>query len=247
VRPLSTTLALLLSFTLLSSTTARAEPRPFVFPDGVTHTPAWWHLALVTGKVSERALVWAEVQPRASFDMNPRLDRLIVRGALGFAITDELSLWGGVGLFPGWSSWAPDDVVPGELRLFEQLLFTTKFGAFTLQSRSRLEQRLDSRTPPSSTSDIGHRARTFLRGAFALDDARQFSVVAWDEVFVHLGLTPGATPLAFDQNRAFAGVSYRPFPSLALEAGVLNATVLARDGTIGMTHGLYTFSVYTLP
>jgi hypothetical protein len=234
-------------FTALSFSAAQtALDEPLPVPT-ITHTPAYWHLALLQGRVSDRVLVWLEVQPRLSLDENPRLDRLLLRPALGVALTPSLSLWAGAAWIPAWSSWLPDDLAAGEVRLFQQLLYNARFGPLALQSRTRLEQRMSALAPPASIDEIGHRARTLLRVALALNDEKTLSAVVWDEVFANAMFDLHGSPFAFDQNRAFVGLSWRAFPTVTLEVGLLNATRQVDARTFAMTHALYTFSIFTLP
>jgi hypothetical protein len=238
--------ALLLSFALSMTSAQIRSDGPAPLP-AITHTPAYWHLALLQGRVSERVLVWVEAQPRLSLDENPRLDRLLLRSALGVAVTDDLSLWAGVAWIPAWNSWSPIDMSANELRVYQQLLYNVRLGALALQSRTRLEQRLSAEAPPASPDEIGHRARTLLRAALSVVDDRTLSLVMWDEVFMNYSFAPHQDVLAFDQNRLFVGLSWRALPTVTLEIGVLNATQRMPDESLAMTHGLYTFSVFTLP
>jgi hypothetical protein len=49
--------------------------------------------------------------------------------------------------------------------------------------------------------------------------------VLWDEIFFHLNDTDYPINLGLDQNRAFAGLAYRPAEWLILEGGYLNQFV----------------------
>lgn len=91
---------------------------------------------------------------------------------------------------------------------------------FTLQSRTRLEQRIIQ-------ENVGWRLREFVKGTVNVPGSDRIYLAAYDELFFDLDDTTwsvGGQRSGFRQNRAFAGLGFRldPGKHISFEAGYLN-------------------------
>ncbi|MEK7349240.1 MAG: DUF2490 domain-containing protein, partial [Nitrospirota bacterium] len=111
----------------------------------------------------------------------------------------------------------------------------TPLGAFT--SRTRLEQRW-----VDIGDDTGSRFRQLFRFNWPFSFHPAASLVAWDEVFIHLNRTDWGARQGLDQNRGFAGIGYRWQPHILTEIGYLNQYVNLRNTDL-MNHILSLESV----
>jgi hypothetical protein len=160
---------------------------------------------------------------RWSFDSGLRtrggagtLDLLLARAGVGRDLSPLASLWAGYAT----SGSVPDaGGVTVEQRVFQQFLWAARRGALSASLRTRLEQRFTE-----GNSGVAVRLRQQLRLAHPIGASR-FSLVGWDELFVHLNDT-SRFPRGVDQNRAFVGVSH-PAGSTRVEVGYLNQMIVA--------------------
>ena len=149
-----------------------------------------------------------EANPRLSDDVS-QIDQLLLRSAVGYQLTPTTSLWQGY----AWvTNYEPN--YTQEHRLFQQLIYSTKFSTFQLLSRSRLEERWIQ-----NTSGTALRARTMLRVNFPLPTYPALALVAYDEIFIHLNTIRQGPTAGFDQNRAFLGINYTLSPNFNIDAG----------------------------
>ncbi|MFT5358036.1 MAG: hypothetical protein ACI9KE_005273 [Polyangiales bacterium] len=156
--------------------------------------------------------------PRVSlwFDLHARRGEagtvLIVRPGIGLAVTDWLSLWVGYAWVPVFTDGAGSR---SEHRLWQQAILTRSIGGWTLQARTRFEQRF------SEAGDVvGFRLRQFVRANWQPTSA-PVGVAVWDELFLGLNDTDWGAPAGFDQNRLFIGPFLQMTPWARLEAGYL--------------------------
>lgn len=178
----------------------------------------------------ERVWLSVSLQDRAggrpwrwSFDAGLRtregagtLDTLLARAGIGRDLSPLASLWAG---YATSGSFPDEGGVTVEQRIFEQFLWTARRGGLSASLRTRFEQRF-----AEGNSGLALRLRQQVRLAHPLGASR-FSIVGWDEVFVHLNDT-SRFPRGVDQNRAFVGVSH-PAGSSRIEVGYLNQMIVA--------------------
>lgn len=182
---------------------------------------AFWINTNAQGKLPVDGLNWyAEYQPRWRQE-GKHLDVSILRPAIYYGLNQNASIWLGyanVRFHPSGRSTREEN------RLWQQFLY--KFEPFNnvyLQSRTRLEQRHFE-----GGSDTGHRLRQLFRVAFPIESSA-YSLVLWDEYFIHLNDTDWGAVRGFDQNRAFLGVNAKLNQQLSLEVGYLNQFVNTRS------------------
>lgn len=147
---------------------------------------------------------------------------VIVRPGLGYQLTPWASAWVGYAWIPVFADESGARV--DEQRAWQQVILTHAWmgGQLKAQSRTRLEQRFHE-----TTSEVGHRARQFVRADYRFDGSR-WGAVVWDELFWGLNAT-GFAPEGFDQNRIFVGPALHTFDAMRVEFGYLNATLRRQD------------------
>ncbi len=146
---------------------------------------------------------------------------MITRTALGRRLGNRASLWGGY----AWVAKPPGDGVTHEHRIWQQLSATfPDAGRFTPSMRLRLEQRFQD-----GWADNSHRLRMMGRAVRPLNEARSWSLVGWDEVFVTFDDTEAGPWQGVDQNRLFGGVLRQFNPKTGLEFGYMWTTSEAPD------------------
>ncbi|MGE3772287.1 MAG: DUF2490 domain-containing protein [Gammaproteobacteria bacterium] len=173
-----------------------------------------WTSVAVSGPLRGAWRYAADVHLRFGDDSS-RYSQGIVRPGVGYALSDETSLWAGYAYIESEAPFAaqPTD----EHRLWQQLSWTqpTPLGLFT--SRTRLEQR-----NLETGDDTGWRLRQSLRLAHPLARVPRTSVVTWNEIFFHLNDTDWGVETGMDQNRLFIGLGHELAAHLRGEAGYLN-------------------------
>ena len=185
-----------------------------------------WGAALARGNFGyvspdlTRWLWWMEGQLRNRDCCSPdiALDQSLIRPGLGYALTDQSTVW--LGYAHAWNE-LPDNTDIQEDRIWEQYIWSgkTPLGNFTF--RPRLEQRWQA-----NGNDTSSRFRQFLKFSWPLSLLPGTDFVLWDEVFVNLYDTDWGPRLqthqGLDQNRGFVGIGYRFSPEIKTEIGYMN-------------------------
>ncbi len=186
------------------------------------------NFAYLNSDLSKRWLWWVEGQARFRECCNDNfaLNQSLLRPGLGYALTDQSTVWVG---YARVENYLPDHTDIPENRIWEQYMWSgkTPLGAFTF--RPRLEQRFQA-----NGGDMGSRFRQFLKFSWPisfLPEGTDF--VVWDEVFVNLYQTDWAPQVSshqgLDQNRAFVGIGYRFTPEIKTEIGYLNQYIATQE------------------
>jgi hypothetical protein len=175
------------------------------------------------GHVAPRLRLYLEVAPRVAAN-EPRLDRLVLRGALGWDLSRHASLWVG----HGWTPLVSPDF-QDEQRPFQQLLLTRSAGGGTLVNRTRLEQRL------IEGADLSWRLRHLVRFLRPLGAGSPWRAIASGELFANLNAPAIGPAQGFDQSRIFAGVGYQA-GAVLVEGGYLNDYIARRARADLMRH-----------
>lgn len=192
------------------------------------HDGQLWINATAFGGIGSLA-VFAEVQPRFG-EVISRLDQLIVRPAIGWKISDSVTLYQG---YARLENTPPGQRAVSEDRSFQQLGWEIGTVArVKLSSRTRFEQRFQT-----SGRDTGFRLRQQLRAAIPLtDETRGVAAVAWTEAFVALNGTDWGARAGLDRVRTFAGLELPLAGTSTLEVGYMNQTVNAPASRVTMDH-----------
>lgn len=189
-----------------------------------------WANFNTTGKLTNKTLGYGEIQPRLIDDWN-QLNGMIYRAALGYQVTDQLSLWGGYGLIH-WNY--PSHYLENRPYLQSTYNFTYD-NRFTVLNRTRFEGRILEDKPKTSL-----RLRHLLRTTYLLREESKVYLVLWDELFYNFNTLPGINHEGFDQNRIFAGIGHKFGDKLQhfIEGGYLNQYVIKYEKANGSNHTL---------
>jgi len=158
---------------------------------------------------------WLDAQVRQR-DEGEHFDLGVVRPALGYALSERVTAHVGYACIVS-DPVRRDDFL--EHRAWQQVLWNVPVEGFTLQSRTRLEQRF-----LEDESETGWRLREFVKATLPLTDDRRLFVSVWDEGFWDLCDTDWGQRTGFRQNRAFAGLGwfFDEQRSKSVEVGYLN-------------------------
>ena len=166
-----------------------------------------WTPVYLTVKLPSRFLAYMEANPRIADDVT-NIDQLLLRPAIGYQLTEHLSLWQGYAWVGNFNQphTAPQSPFFQENRIFQQAIYTQKFGSFNFMSRTRLEERWIEHADGTAV-----RFRQMLKLSYPLPMAPDWALVGYDEIFINLntvGVPSGKGPGAgIDQNRFFLGVN----------------------------------------
>lgn len=210
--------------------------------DDTTHGLQQWSLVTMTARVSDKAMIYLEAQPRTTL-AGPPEDRvnhfssLLLRPAVGYQVHPNLSLWQGY-------AWTPtfNPELRHEHRLFQQALMQHQIKKVTMVNRTRLEERFieDAR-------GAAIRGRHMLRLVLPLDADKNWSLVLYDEGFLNFNDVSRGPQAGIDQNRVFAGVNRRLGSQASLEAGYLNQYINRQNAANKVNHALLVWLNFNLP
>lgn len=156
---------------------------------------------------------WMEGQGRFR-EAAGEADQALVRTGMGYAVMGQATVWLGYA-YVAWYRAAGG--VLDEHRPWQQFLWSESMPWGDLTSRSRLEQRFIE-----GLGNVSWRIREFVRFSRPIAQGSALGFVVWDEVFVHLNSVSPALQSGFDQNRAFAGLSYQLNKQVRAEIGYMN-------------------------
>ena len=179
-----------------------------------------WAMALAQGgfgfvhpKLS-RVRGWLELQGRWRSFGESYETGFLPRVALGYAVTDQVTLFSGFAAI----QMDPAQKKPfTELRPWQQLTWNLPVKGFTLQSRTRLEERIHQ-------TNLGWRLREFIKTTVPVPGTDRVFLSAYEELFFDLDDTTWGQRSGFRQNRFFAGPGFRldRAKHVSLEVGYLN-------------------------
>lgn len=168
-----------------------------------------WQMLTMRANVGKRFQLYVEGQSRLK-ENSSKLDRILLRPALGYQLTPTFSIWQGYAFTPGFNPNA------SEHRLFQQVLWEKSYDKVQLSNRFRFEERFIEQT-----SDVSLRARNLLRVSRRLGQQKKWSVVVYDECFWNVNNLSVGPKSGFDQNRIFLGLNRRLSKQTNLEAGYM--------------------------
>ncbi|MDH4097805.1 MAG: DUF2490 domain-containing protein [Nitrospira sp.] len=210
-----------------------------------------WTPVYLTVKLPSRFLAYMEVNPRIGDDVT-NIDQLLLRPALGYQLTENLSLWQGYGWVGNFNQkhTPPQSPFFQESRAFQQAIYTDKFSSFNFMSRTRMEERWIG-----SSAGTALRFRQMLKVSYPLPMAPDWSLVGYDEIFINLnsvdtiddvrrgGKAPGA---GIDQNRFFLGVNKKFNQYFNVDIGYQNQMLNSRtkDGNANLINHILLLQFY---
>ena len=180
-----------------------------------------WTPVYLTVNFTDKIQGWYEAQPRFGDDAS-QLNQLLLRTALGYKFADHWSLWQGY-------AWTPniEPKYKTENRLYQQLLYSQKFPAINIMSRTRLEERWIKDVPGTAV-----RFRTLLRGQVPLADQGRWAFVVQDEIFFNLNSPTNGPDGGMDQNRMFIGINRSVNEHLNVDVGYQLQTINTTDSGV---------------
>jgi hypothetical protein len=213
---------------LLSAAVALGSPL-VVWADTVHDEQAWANLT-VQGPISDDLLYFAEVQPRFS-DGGSRLDQLILRPAIGWRFSPDVTVYQGYARVTSRPEGRPNI---NEDRSFQQLswIVSRPWGG-EVSSRTRMEQRWRS-----DGGDVGWRFREMLRLEAPLRPGGKVAALGYAEAFFALNDTDWGADGGFDQLRSFVGAEIGVGGRSSVELGYLNQLINQPAGRTRMNHVL---------
>jgi hypothetical protein len=185
-----------------------------------------WVPININVKLNDQLRGFLEFQPRVGNDTS-HLTTMIIRPALGWAISQQATLWAGYLM-------SADSITPSsEKYLIENRAWqgfswkdTANDKQFIWEVRNRLEERMLPRN-----SDPSIRWRTRVRVEQLIPNYSAWSVIGSEEIFANLNDNANNAQLqaGAQQNRAYMGVGYRFAPEFQLETGFLYQHVWKKD------------------
>lgn len=173
-----------------------------------------WLIYIGNKKLNAKWNIHNEVQYR-NYDAIGDLEQLLIRGGLGYNLTDNSNALLGYGyiLSENYIGETDEKVSINEHRIFQQFVTKQKLGKVNLSHRFRSEQRFVE-------TDFKLRMRYFLGINIPLQNLESGNsplyVSAYNEIFINL------EDSIFDRNRVFFGLGYKLNQTVKLELGYMN-------------------------
>jgi hypothetical protein len=160
-----------------------------------------WTLLTATINIDpdNKFFAYMEAQPRIGDDIS-RLERLLIRPALGYNLSPNLSLALGYAWTPTFSNSSYEGDFRNENRIWQQLIYKHDLWGLKWQHRLRQEQRIIE--DASSTS---YRTRYQLRGSYGLARDNSYGLTGYNEFFATENGTRRGFRGRFDRDRFFFG------------------------------------------
>lgn len=183
-----------------------------------------WLNYTMTGSVNKSFRYWLETQERGGDNLS-RFSQGLLRPGIGYTLNPDWSVWFGY----AWVYTAAPFIAPPvyENRLWQQALWGKQIGKNHYVARTRLEERFIQRSP-----NTGFRLRQLFKTKRPMKHAPRWSVVASDEMFIHINRYNFNTAQGFDQNRLFIGFGYRIEKYAHVEFGYLNQYIKRSNGAV---------------
>lgn len=189
-----------------------------------------WVNVNAQGSLKGRLLYYGELQPRF-FDGGSRIGQILTRGAIGWRLSDAVSVFQGYGHIA-----EPNDALPrdrNEERSYQQLSWNLgNVAGGRLSSRTRFEQRWRS-----DGSDVGLRLRHLVRYSHPIRrDPDGVALLVSFEPFVAFNKTDWGARAGFDQLRSNVALDIPLTGKTRIELGYLNQLINQRGGDHQVNH-----------
>lgn len=191
-------------------------------------------------KLGEKLRGFLELQPRIGDDTS-HLTSMMIRPAIGWAITPQMTLWAGYLMSADAAKDSKGrylDRYGVENRVWQGLTWKdmTDDKQFIWEMRNRLEERF-----MSGKSDPSIRWRTRFRFEYLIPEFSSWSIIASEEIFVNLNDNSDDAQLqtGLNQNRGYIGVGYRFAPEFQIETGYLEQHVWRRAGKADLNNSVW--------
>jgi hypothetical protein len=165
-----------------------------------------WTQVITQLNVTKEWFVYMEGQPRVGDDVS-RLERLIIRPALGYNINPNIALFLGYAWTPTFMNNDYQEDFRNENRIWQQVLVKDSRWGLDWQHRLRQEQRfIEDAAGPSN------RTRYLVRGSYPLSNSGKFGLTGYNEIFVNLNSEYKGPKGGFDRDRFFFGPYFKQGP-----------------------------------
>ena len=181
-------------------------------PDTVVDERIWFTLALQQRADAPGPWRWGFEMLARTRNGVDAIDTTTIRPLLNYVIDSHSTVGGGYAFVVA----SPATTALVEHRWFQQYIFTAKILGGTLTVRERLEERFIE-----GNSGMAGRLRSQVRFSRPIKRGSRFSLIGYDELFVHLNDTT-STRQGVDQNRIFGGMGQTINPRIRYEVGYLN-------------------------
>ena len=143
--------------------------------------------------------MYVEAQPRIG-DNWQRAAAFQGRVAAVYNVSTKLGLYGGYAWTPSFYNSQYHKDYREENRIWEQVMYRHELVGIQWQHRLREEQRFIERT-----NGVANRLRYMVKGSYALNDAKDSGLTAFDEFMVNLNSIKNGPWEGYDRNRIFFG------------------------------------------
>jgi hypothetical protein len=199
----------------------------------------WSQVAVTTALDSAgKFSLLMDLQPRLGDDIS-RLERLVVRPALGYNLSEQIALSVGYGWVPGFINANYHHDFRSENRVWQQLLFKHSHFGIEWQHRLRQEQRFIQ-----DVSGTSHRSRYSLKGSYLISKESGYGLTGFNEIFVTERRTDNGPRGGFDRDRFFFG-PYLVAGPVRYEFGYLGEYAPRFGDDSRMIHAIFTSAHFT--
>ena len=165
-----------------------------------------WTQVIAQVDINKEWFTYMEVQPRVGDDIS-RMERLLIRPAIGYTINPNIALFLGYAWAPTFMNNHYQEDFRNENRIWQQLLVKDSRWGLDWQHRLRQEQRIiEDAGGPSN------RTRYLLRGSYALSESGSYGLTGYNEIFVNLNSQQNGPKGGFDRDRFFFGPYFKQGP-----------------------------------
>src|SRR5262245_46447086 len=180
----------------------------------LTDERVWFTLNLQEQGSPDSPWKWTMETILRSRERLSSLDVLSLRPTVIYSLDKHSSIGAGYAFAP---SFPPAGGATVEHRLYGQYIWTGGAAGGTLTMRTRVEARMIE----NNSGTLG-RVRQQVRFSHPLHQGSRTSIVAYDELFVHVNNTTRSAR-GIDQNRIFGGLAIAASRATRVELGYLNA------------------------
>jgi hypothetical protein len=159
-------------------------------------------------------------------DVITQWQQLLIRPGVNYQLTPKVMLTAGYAYIRSnvYSEYAAPAPVALEHRLWQQAWIRYRTGKVGWSTRLRFENRF-----VGTGTDYRYENRFRALQQIRVPIAPRKYFTAYDEFWVYV--KPYVSNSWFDQNRAYAAIGFELRPTMRLETGYMNQTILARSGT----------------
>jgi Protein of unknown function (DUF2490) len=228
-------------FSYIAMMTAAFTVSPVVHAGKNTDFQTWIPVN-INLKLGEQLRGFLEFQPRIGDDSS-HLTAMMIRPALGWAVTPTITLWAGylMSVDAGKVNATQEytDRYGIENRAWQGLTYKdmTADKQFIWEMRNRLEERF-----LSGNDDPSIRWRTRFRFEYIIPQFSALSLIASEELFINLDdndTDRRVLQAGLNQNRAYIGMGYRFAPEFQVETGYLEQHVWRRAGSADLNNSVW--------